>query len=250
MKPEKIEGWTTRDPNDIQMLIGDPETPESLRFRLELTRLFQKYNPFNPCSTMTVDDFFKILEMEKYYFQVCFDTTYDVGCFLSKKFETPSEMTGNITDNDVQSALREMLNEKELGYMREHYLDDYGNKWYISKNKHPSSEEPEKIRRHLKRVLLEVQKLLQELDEKPDDFGFFENRLYWAIKGIDPHHAICTKHHRKLHQNDYGEFLCSDCVYDMMDNTNMYDEGLWFDPEHEPIFKVNGISYGENKGRK
>jgi hypothetical protein len=248
MKPEKIEGWSTSDQNDMRTLIDNPKTSEPLRFRLELALLFHKYNPFNPYSTMTLDDFFKILEMEKYYFQVCFDTTYDIGRFSSKKFGTPNEMTGSITDNDVQIALKEMLNEKQLGYMREHYLDDYGNKWYISKNKHPPSENPEKIRQHLKNVKLEVQKLLQELDEKPDNFGFFENRLYWAIKGIDPHQAICTKHHRKLHQNNYGEFLCSDCVYDMMDNTNMYDEGLWFDPKHEPIIKVKGISYGENKG--
>jgi len=136
MKSKKIEGWTTSDPHDIQMLIDNPETPEPLRFRLELALLFQKYDPFNHCSSMTLDDFFKILEMEKYYFQVCFDNTYDIGRFLFKKFETPDEMTGNITDNDVQSAFQEMLNDKELGNMREHYLDDYGNKWYISKNKH------------------------------------------------------------------------------------------------------------------
>ena len=248
MKSEKREGWTASDPKDMQMLLDDPETPESLRFQLELKLLFQKYNPFNHGSSMTLDDFFKILELEKYSFQVCFDTTYDIGRFLSKKIETSGETAGKITDLDIQKAFQEMLNDKELGYMRPHYVDDYGNKWFISKNEHPPSEKPEKIRKHLKNVMLEVQKLLQELDEKPDNFGFFENRLYWAIKGIDPNQAICSKHHRKLHQNDYGEFLCSDCVYDWMDNTNKYDEGLWFDPKHEPVFKVNGISYGENKG--
>jgi len=109
--------------------------------------------------------------MEKYYFQVCFDTTYDIGRFLSKKNETPSETTRNITDLDVQNAFQEMLNDKKLGYMRPHYLDDYGNKWYISKNKHPPSENPEKNRHYLINVMLEVQKLLKELDEKPDDLG-------------------------------------------------------------------------------
>jgi hypothetical protein len=248
MKPDKICGRTASNPKDMQVLIDDPETSEPLRFRLELALLFQKYNPFNHHSLMTLEDFFKILEMEKYYFQVCFDTTFDIGRFLSKKLETSDEMMGNITDKDVQNILKEMLNEKELWYMREHYLDDYGNKWYISKNRHPPSEDPEKIRQHLRRVKWECLKLLHEIDEKPDNFGLFENRLYWAIKGIDPHQAICTKHHRKLHQNDYGEFLCSDCVYDMMNNINMYDEGLWFDSKDEPPFKLKGISYGDNKG--
>lgn len=59
MKLEKIEDWTVSDQKDMQMLLDDPETPEPLRFRLELALLFRKYNPFNHHSSMTLDDFFR-----------------------------------------------------------------------------------------------------------------------------------------------------------------------------------------------
>jgi hypothetical protein len=101
---------------------------------------------------------------------------------------------------------------------------------------------------HLLKVMSEIEKLIIELREKPDDFGDLDNRLYWAIKGIDPHHAICTKHHRKLHQNDYGEFLCGDCIYDIIEQArkgvSVYDEDLWFNPQEKPTIKIKGITYG------
>jgi hypothetical protein len=101
---------------------------------------------------------------------------------------------------------------------------------------------------HLKLVEQEIRKLQVELQEKPDSFGDFENRMYFAMKGIDPHHAICTKHHRKLHQNDYGEFLCGDCIYDIIEQArkgvSVYDEDLWFNPQEKPTIKIKGITYG------
>lgn len=101
---------------------------------------------------------------------------------------------------------------------------------------------------HLLRVMSEIKKLIVEIREKPDDFGDLDNRLYWAIKGIDPHQAICTKHDRKLHKNDFGEFLCGDCIYDIIEQAqkgvSVYDENLWFDPQDKPTIKIRSIKYG------
>jgi len=107
----------------------------------------------------------------------------------------------------------------------------------------------EKIQNHLKRVRNEIEKLIVQLNEDPDDFGDLENRLYWAILGVNPHKAICTKHNRKLHQNEHGEFICGDCADNIVDKAyigiNVYDENLWFDPDDEPIIKISGITYGK-----
>jgi hypothetical protein len=106
-----------------------------------------------------------------------------------------------------------------------------------------------RIQDHLKRVSKEVKKLLKEIRTQPDEFGNVENRLYWALKGIDPETAICTKHNRKLHQNDHGEFICGDCADNIVDKAyigiNVYDENLWFDPDDEPVIKISGITYGK-----
>ena len=106
----------------------------------------------------------------------------------------------------------------------------------------------ERLISHLERVSGEIEKVKRELIEKPGDFGDFENRLFWAIKGIDPRKAICSKHNRKLHKNDYGEFICGDCAEDIVEKAregvSIYDENIWFDPDDEPTTKIKGIYYG------
>ena len=107
----------------------------------------------------------------------------------------------------------------------------------------------EEKQNHLERISKEIEKMKREHIEKPDDFGNFENRLYWAIKGIDPRKAICSKHNQKLHKNDYGEFICSYCVDDIIEkaraSVSIYDENIWFDPDDEPTMKIKGIHYGD-----
>ncbi len=106
----------------------------------------------------------------------------------------------------------------------------------------------EEIKDHLKRISDEIEKMNEDLRENLDDFGDFENRLYWAIKGIDPRKAICSRHNRKLHKNDYGEFMCKECAYDIVEKAgvgvSIYDENIWFDPDDEPTTKIKGIQYG------
>ncbi len=106
----------------------------------------------------------------------------------------------------------------------------------------------EEIQDHLERILEEIEKMKRDLIEKPDDFGNFENRLYWSVKGIDPRKAICSKHNRKLHKNDHGEFICGDCAEDIVEKAragvSIYDENMWFDPDNEPTTKIKGIQYG------
>ncbi len=101
---------------------------------------------------------------------------------------------------------------------------------------------------HLERVSGEIEKMKKDIRENPDDFGDSENRLYWAIKGIDPRKAICSKHNLKLHKNDHGEFICGDCAEDIVEKAragvSIYDENAWFDPDDEPTTKIKGIRYG------
>ena len=107
-----------------------------------------------------------------------------------------------------------------------------------------------KYLKHLEKVIKEINHIKIDLEKKPDSLGDFENRLYWAIKGIDPCKAICSKHNRKLHKNEYGEFICGDCIDDIVEKARLgesiYDEGLWFDPKDKPEINVQGISYGSN----
>ena len=91
--------------------------------------------------------------------------------------------------------------------------------------------------------------LLYNLPFTPDEItDHFENRLYWAVKGINPRKAICHKHNRKLHKNDHGEFICEECAYDIVEEArvgvSIYDEDLWFDPDDKPTMKIDGIHYG------
>ncbi len=112
-------------------------------------------------------------------------------------------------------------------------------------NKENKIKTKEETRDHLIRILREIRKLMNEVMEEPGDFGDFENRLYWAIKGIDVHKAICRKHNRKLTKNEYGEFICSACIDDIIEKSS-YDEDLWFDLDNEPSVKIRGIKYGLN----
>jgi hypothetical protein len=107
----------------------------------------------------------------------------------------------------------------------------------------------EEISDHLSKVKGEIERLMVELREKPGDFGDVDNRLYWAVKGIDPRQAICIKHNRKLHRNDFGEFLCGDCIYEIIEQAMkglvVYDEGLWLDPKDKPRLNIRGIKYAD-----
>ena len=102
---------------------------------------------------------------------------------------------------------------------------------------------------HLERVSGEIEKMKEDIRKNPDEFGNFENCLYWSVKGIDPRRAICSKHNRKLHKNDYGEFICGDCAEDVVEKAregiSIYDEDIWFDPDDKPIMKIKGIHYGD-----
>lgn len=106
------------------------------------------------------------------------------------------------------------------------------------------------ISRHLECVNKEIGKLIIEIKKDPYNFGDFENRLYLAMKGIDPYRAVCTKHNQKLFRNDYGEFLCRACLYetDLKEEKRglvyAYDRNLWFDPENKPWIQIKGINYG------
>jgi len=71
--------------------------------------------------------------------------------------------------------------------------------------------------------------------------------LYFAIRGVDPRKAICAKHHRKLCKNDYGEFICVDCIEEFTANEiKEFDENLYFDPDNKPAMMIQGIKYGSS----
>jgi hypothetical protein len=72
-----------------------------------------------------------------------------------------------------------------------------------------------------------------------------ENRLYWVIRGVNPHNAVCSKHKQKITKNDYGEFICGDCIEEFIhDEIAAFDENLYFDPRDEPLIKIRDIRYG------
>jgi hypothetical protein len=102
----------------------------------------------------------------------------------------------------------------------------------------------EKIKNHLNRVIKEIIKLNEELSIGTD-IGDFENRLLWAIRGVNPHMAICKKHNQKIGRNEWGEYLCGYCVDELVNNEISHvDENLYFDPNDEPLIKIIGIQYG------
>lgn len=103
----------------------------------------------------------------------------------------------------------------------------------------------EEIGIHLNRVSKEISRLKKEFKENPDDFRGLENRLYWAVRGVDPQKALCKKHNRKITRNDYGEYVCGDCIEEFIhDEIAEFDENLYFDSNDEPLTKIRGIQYG------
>ena len=93
---------------------------------------------------------------------------------------------------------------------------------------------------HLKRVEIEINNLINEIDEKPDDFGHLESRLFWAMRGVDPHSSVCSKHKKKMTKNSWGEYVCLDCVDEMIrDVADNNVDDLWFDPDNEPCIKID-----------
>ena len=107
------------------------------------------------------------------------------------------------------------------------------------KSIHEIRKEASEILTHLKRVRNEIEKLLVEIQEKPDEFGYLESRLYWAIRGVDPHKSICTKHNKKIIKNYWGEHVCPDCVDDIVaGDADEHVDDLWFDPEDKPNIKI------------
>jgi len=102
------------------------------------------------------------------------------------------------------------------------------------------SENMEKVLNHLKRVSLEIEKLLNEIYENPDEFGHLESRLFWAMRGVDPQSSICSKHNKKIVKNSWGEYVCLDCVDEMIrDVADNHVDDLWFEPDNEPCIKID-----------
>lgn len=97
-----------------------------------------------------------------------------------------------------------------------------------------------KILLHLIRVSEEIEKLLNEIQEQPDEFGLLENRLFWAIRGADPYKSICIKHNNKIKKNQWGEYVCLDCINEIMTEKPVeHVDDLWFDPDDKPIVKID-----------
>jgi len=105
----------------------------------------------------------------------------------------------------------------------------------------------EEIQNHLERVSKELSKLKREHKQNPDGLGDLENRLYWVIRGVNPRkNVLCHKHNQKIIQDDYGTFICPDCVEeDRGNDLNTYDENLWFDPADKPLIEIRNIKYGD-----
>ena len=103
----------------------------------------------------------------------------------------------------------------------------------------------EKVQNHLNRVTKEITRLNEEFTKNPGDIGNLEHRLFWAIRGVNPHEAVCKKHNRRITRNEYGEYVCGDCIEEFIHNEiSEFDENLYFDPDDEPLIKIQGIQYG------
>jgi len=112
-------------------------------------------------------------------------------------------------------------------------------KW-TNEKKMKKYKDKDVISSHLKQVLNEIQKLIIEIQEKPQEFGLIESRLFWAIRGADPHKAICTKHNQKIIKNYWGEYVCPDCIDEhICDNSKEINDNLWFDPDNEPSVQID-----------
>ena len=99
---------------------------------------------------------------------------------------------------------------------------------------------------HLEKVSIEIEKMKREIERNPEEFGNFEDRLYWAIRGVDPEKAMCSKHRQKITKNEFGEFICGDCIEEWIRELDTCDENKWFVPDDEPTTKIHGIKYGQN----
>ena len=105
--------------------------------------------------------------------------------------------------------------------------------------------EEKEIWEHLDRVSKELRKLKKEYSKNPDDVGKLEHRLFWVIRGVDPHKAVCKKHNRKIEKNSCDEYVCDDCAEeDRPNDYDTYDENQWYNPKDEPSMKIRLITYG------
>jgi len=97
---------------------------------------------------------------------------------------------------------------------------------------------------HLKRVVNESKKMVIEYQENPIEFGHFENRLFWAIRGVDPYKSSCSKHNCKITKNEFGEFFCGDCIEEYIHGTiDKINNNLWFDPNDKSLLRSE-LQYG------
>jgi len=101
--------------------------------------------------------------------------------------------------------------------------------------------------KHLERVTKQIEQMKEDLRKKPNDFGNFEHRLYWAVRGVDPFKAVCCKHKQRIIKNDWGEFICGDCMEEFIANEiKEFDENLYFVPDNKPAMMIQGIKYGSS----
>jgi hypothetical protein len=105
--------------------------------------------------------------------------------------------------------------------------------------------EKKKYINHLKRVSKELDNYLNEIQKDDTAIQGFEHHLLYIIRGVDPKKAKCGIHNTEITKNDYGEFICGDCIEEnIAHNFDRYDENHWFEPYNEPEIKITGIRYG------
>jgi SMC interacting uncharacterized protein involved in chromosome segregation len=105
--------------------------------------------------------------------------------------------------------------------------------------------EKKKYIRHLKKVSKELDKYLKEIKKDDDAIQGFEQRLHYIIRGVDPKNAKCSIHKTRITKNDFGEFICGDCIEESIyHDFDQHDENNWFAPDDEPEIKITGIRYG------
>ena len=100
--------------------------------------------------------------------------------------------------------------------------------------------------KHLKKIEKEIKTLEHDIETNPRSSGFFEQRLHFAIRGVNPRKAICVKHNKKLKKNQWGEFVCPDCIDELISNKVPINDDDWYEPGNEPQLKLTGIKYGIN----
>jgi len=101
------------------------------------------------------------------------------------------------------------------------------------------------IEDHLEKVFNEIIKLKEEFKENPISFGSLENRLYWAMRGVDPHKSVCEKHGCKIAQIR-NTYVCPGCIQEnryKLQSTDVYEENLWCDPDDKATVKLHKIRF-------